>query len=370
MNDIGPTSTHPNEETSPTLVRSFWGMTKSELETQCWNLGVPRVHAATMMSRVYKDLANLHWQDATLPRILRNFTQTNVSFALPKVLKELQSGYDQSVKFLLSMDDGAQIECVLMPESKRITLCVSSQYGCAQACVFCHTGRMGLRRHLSAGEIVAQVVIANRWILDHPEWLKTLGLPPSTLISNLVFMGMGEPLDNVDEVVSAIRILTEPHGMQMGKRRISVSTAGHLEGLSKLIQELPQVRLALSLHAVTDSERSKIMPINRRWPLANLLAALKDLTNRQKHGVMIQYTLIHGINDSEDHAQKLGDLLEGIRTKINLIPLNKIGPSRFDAPERDSIERFRNQLQQRGFRVLVRYSKGQDIAAACGQLVV
>jgi 23S rRNA (adenine2503-C2)-methyltransferase len=287
---------------------------------------------------------------------------------LPHILSAHQSGYDKSVKFLLELADGAQVESVLMPESRRITLCVSSQVGCAQGCVFCHTGRMGLKRNLSAGEIVGQVVLADRWLRQNPGWLDGGGLAPlvGMRVTNLVFMGMGEPLDNTEAVADAVRILVDPYGLALGLRRVSVSTAGHLDGIERISALIPGVRLALSVHSVDDAKRSRIMPINRRWPLAEVVARLRALNS----DVLFQYTMIQGVNDSTEEAERLVELTRGLDAKVNLIPLNPVGPSRLVAPAAEAIQAFRDVLHRAGIRVMVRYSKGQDIAAACGQLVV
>jgi len=285
------------------------------------------------------------------------------------VQSEYESAYDGSVKFLVTLADHNKIEMVLMPESKRVTLCVSSQVGCAQGCNFCHTGRMGLIRNLSTAEIVGQLWLANQWISDHPAWLGKNRLPELQRVTNIVFMGMGEPLDNVEAVGRSISILTDVYGPNIALRRISVSTAGHLEGLERLLEIHPDVRLAISVHSPSSVERSRIMPINRRWPLEELLDRLRAKPNLQKNGLLLQYTLIAGVNDSLEAADKLLEITSGLNVKINLIPLNPVGPSRFRAPAVERIEAFRDRIYDAGIRVLVRYSKGQDIAAACGQLV-
>ena len=350
-------------------MNSFFDMTRSDLEAQCTTLGISAVHARNLLRSAFKQDQERPWLDDGFPKVLgRHFEEGLIDQHLT-VASEHRSGYDGSVKFVMELYDGKQVEMVLMPESKRITLCVSSQVGCAQACTFCHTGRMGLVRQLSAAEIVGQVWIANRWISEHLEWLESAKLPRHQRITNIVFMGMGEPLDNVTAVARAITILTDPYGPAIAKRRISVSTAGHLDGLEELLKIHPDVRLAISVHSADPSERSKIMPINRRWPLGDLMDRLRSLEIQQEHGILLQYTLINGVNDSVEHAKKLIALVAGMNVKINIIPLNPVGPSRFKSPETQSVETFRDEIYRAGIRVMVRYSKGQDIAAACGQLV-
>jgi 23S rRNA (adenine2503-C2)-methyltransferase len=351
------------------IVRNFYSIPRAELEQRCLGAGMPGVHATTVFRTAYKALSDDPWTAPNLPAGIRLAAGADVESTLPVPSKILVSRYDRSVKFLFRLEDGALVESVLMPEKRRVTLCVSSQVGCRQACTFCHTGRMGLMRNLDAGEIVGQVVAANRWIASNPEWLADLNLPKFQRITNVVFMGMGEPLDNVDAVAGAITIMTDPLGLGLALRRISVSTAGHLDGLSRMLAIHPDVRLAISIHSPFEAERSKIMPINKKWPLGDVINALREAPTQNEHGVLVQYTLIHGVNDSLRHAEELVRITCGLSVKVNLIPLNEIDPSRFRGPAANAVESFRDHLHQAGIRVMVRYSKGQDIAAACGQLV-
>lgn len=350
--------------------QDFFQMTRPELESYCRSKSHPAVHAKDLFRSAYKSLEAEPWRTPSLPKALATTLADGVGLEPPKIVESHISGYDSSVKFLLALRDGSQIEAVLMPESNRITLCVSSQVGCAQGCVFCHTGRMGLTRSLTAGEIVAQVVLADLWIRKNPAWLRGIRLESDARVTNIVFMGMGEPLDNVDAVAGAIEILTDPYGLSIGIRHIAVSTAGHLDGLKALLARVPKARIALSVHSVDEARRSKIMPINRRWPLASVLEFLKERQTGGLPGILLQYTMIKGVNDSLDEATRLAELAQGLDAKINLIPLNEVGPSRLVAPEPASIQAFRDVLHARGLRTMLRISKGQDIAAACGQLVV
>jgi 23S rRNA (adenine2503-C2)-methyltransferase len=230
---------------------------------------------------------------------------------------------------------------------------------------------MGLKRHLSAAEIVGQVMMARYWMVQNPEWLQRNQQPVDAKISNIVFMGMGEPLDNVEEVLKAVRIVTEPSGLSLSLKKVSVSTAGHLPGIKRFFERYPTGTLALSLHATNDRDRSRIMPINRKWPAREVLDYLREhyaIVHPKGH-LLVQFTLISGVNDKDEHAAELIELLQGIPAKVNLIPLNPVGPSRLEAPEANYVEKFRDILHQAGIRVMIRYSKGQDIAAACGQLV-
>ena len=350
-------------------IDSFYGLTREALEAWCTLHGFSPVHAKTLFRNAYKALSPVPWSAPSLPRACAALLPLSLSSAPLRLVAEQRSGYDHSLKFLVGLAGGREVEAVLMPETKRLTLCLSSQVGCAQGCVFCHTGRMGLIRQLSTDEIVGQVLLAERWIAAHPEWLQQVRLPASTRISNIVFMGMGEPLDNVDAVIAALRILSDPFGLALGLSHISVSTAGHLDGIERLYAALPKARLALSVHSTDDAQRSRIMPINKRWPLAEVVARLRSILGSDGPPVLLQYTLIRGVNDRLEDAEQLARLSQGLNAKINLIPLNVVGPSRLSAPSPEAIKAFRDLLCGHGLRVMVRYSKGQDIAAACGQLV-
>ena len=351
------------------LSQDLLGLTRAGLTEVVRNLGAPEIHAKTLFRRIYKDLSTNPWSEPTLPLRLVAAMQDKFAVHLPRVKVAHRSAYDQSMKFLVGLGDGREVEAVLMPEKARLTLCLSSQVGCAQGCVFCHTGRMGLVRQLSVAEIVGQVMLAEHWLREHPEWLESTRLAPGTRISNIVFMGMGEPLDNVEAVIDVLSILTDPYGLALGMAHISVSTAGHLVGIDRLYDAHPKARLALSVHSPDESKRSRIMPINRRWPLTEVIGRLRERIGKSGPPVMMQYTMIAGVNDSDADASALAALTVGLNAKINLIPLNNVEPSRLSAPPPERIQAFRDVLHQAGIRVMVRYSKGQDIAAACGQLV-
>lgn len=352
--------------------RDFFSLTLAEVEDYCREQGVAPLHASTLFRAVYKVGDKEPWNAPTLPRQFSQQLAATFVCGTASIAQALLSRYDGTVKFLVQLEGGALVESVLMPEKKRITLCISSQVGCAQACTFCYTGRMGLKRQLSAGEIVAQVVLAREWIKNNPDWSRERHYEPQATVTNVVFMGMGEPLDNVAAVQTSLKIFCEPMGMNMALRKISVSTAGHLDGLRELLANFPDVSLALSLHATSDRDRSRLMPINRRWPITEILDYLRSFYHMRHSDrvLLVQYTVIRGVNDSPHHAAELLKLLEGIPVKLNLIPLNEVEPSRFQSPEPLSLETFRDLIYAGGMRVMVRYSKGQDIEAACGQLVI
>jgi 23S rRNA (adenine2503-C2)-methyltransferase len=260
---------------------------------------------------------------------------------------------DGTEKFLFSLEDEETIESVLIPDGDRLTLCISSQVGCAMGCKFCLTGRLGLIRNLKAFEIVDQVITVSRLILPGR-------------ITNIVLMGMGEPLANFDEVAEALRRITEYMGIS--KRRITLSTAGLVPGMSLLAQKAPEVNLAVSLNASTDRERDEIMPVNKRFPLKSLLDACRKFPLGPRRKITFEYVLISGVNDTVEDAVRLVRLMRGLRCKINVIPLNPHAGIRMKRPPDRTVFEFQKVLVGSGLTALIRESKGQDILAACGQL--
>ena len=351
-------------------MENFYSLSPDKIRGLLEKQGFSQVHFKAVYQYFYQDNADRDKLLQNLPKELIRHLESEYTFAPIAIAKELQSKYDSSVKFLLRLADGELVEAVLMPERARISLCISSQVGCRQACSFCHTGRMGLKRNLSAGEIVGQIVTANQWLKDHPPWLQAVRLTESQRVSNVVFMGMGEPLDNVPELVDALKIMVSPQGLSLAPRRITVSTAGHLDGLKKLVSENLGVGIALSLHIPDAKERSRIMPINRRYPLEEVLTYLRDAQTTKNRHFLIQYTVIAGVNDSLAHAEKLAHLLKGIKVKVNLIPLNSFDATSFKQPDPDDLYAFQGLLLRSGIRSMIRFSKGQDIDAACGQLAI
>ena len=349
---------------------NFYSLSPEQIRSIIEKEGFSQVHFKPIYQYFYRSDADKAKLSERLPNKLLNLFTSNFTFPQMTIAKELRSKYDSSIKFLLKLDDGQLIESVLMPEKARITLCISSQVGCRQACSFCHTGRMGLKRNLNSGEIVGQVLRANEWLSSHPEWLQSVQLPASQKVSNVVFMGMGEPLDNIPELVAALKVMLNPQGLSLAPRRITVSTAGHLDGLKSLIAEKLGVCIALSLHVPDSRERSRIMPINRRYPLEEVLSYLKNAPIPKNRHFLIQYTVIAGVNDSLVHAKKLAQLLSGINVKVNLIPLNSFDATAFKQPEPEDLHAFQGTLLESGVRSMIRFSKGQDIDAACGQLAL
>ncbi len=274
---------------------------------------------------------------------------------VPEVERRTPS-QDGSQKLVLRYDDGARVQAVLMPDADRLTLCVSTQVGCGFGCAFCYTGTMGLERNLSAGEIVGQVMAARE------------GLAAGLRITHIVYMGMGEPLANYTATVKSLRLLTDPQGFAFSPRRITVSTVGLVTGIERLAKENLRVNLAVSLHATSNEIRDRIMPVNKGFAIEELLAACRRFPLPFRQRMTFEYVLLEDVNDSVEDARRLVKLLKGIRGKINLIPFNDWEGSSFARPPMARILDFQTVLLEHGIRATVRWSKGEDIGAACGQL--
>lgn len=294
-----------------------------------------------------KDLS-FHQAEEILSAILKHTTVT-----LPEVVKVDSDG--ETTKFLLRTHDRLEIESVLIPMQAGGTLCISSQVGCRMGCTFCETGRMGLLRNLTTEEIVSQVFIARF----------RLGLK----VRNIVFMGMGEPLDNYDQVMQAIKVLTDPHGLGFGIRQLTISTSGKVEGIYQLLTEKGYIpNLAVSVNAPTDEMRNRLMPVNRKHDMQALYDAMQAFCRQTNREILVAYVLIHGENDTVEHADRLASYLKGLPVKINLIPYNPQSHDRYQAPSPESIDAFNARLRGHGYFTLLRQTKGQPIMAACGQL--
>jgi 23S rRNA (adenine2503-C2)-methyltransferase len=319
--------------------------------------------ARQILQWIYQKGAESFAAMSDLPNALRDRLAAAFTFGGPRVVR-LARAEDSTRKFLLALADGAQIESVLIPAElgERLTLCISSQVGCGMGCAFCATATLGLQRGLAAHEIVDQVLMARRALGDAAR----SGEPQST-ITNIVFMGMGEPLHNYAEVVRAIGILTADWGMGFSPRRITVSTVGLVPQMKRLLEDT-KVNLAVSLSATTDDVRGALMPVNRKYPLQALLSACRELPLPRRKRITFEYVMLAGRNDSLEDARRLGKLLRGIPSKVNLIPFNPFPGSGFASTPRPAIEAFRAALLRQGVHGTIRESRGRDIQAACGQL--
>ena len=275
----------------------------------------------------------------------------------------VEKSRDGTVKFAFSLDDGAVVESVLIPEKGRHTLCVSSQAGCAMGCRFCLTGAMGLLRNLRPAEIVGQVLA----VLEYMIGAGVVRTTPRELINNLVFMGMGEPLANYDNLIAALRILMDERGLEFTERRITVSTCGIVPRIRDLGRDV-RVNLAVSLHAADDETRSRLMPVNRAYGMDDLLSACRSFPLPGKKVILFEYILIKGINDAEGDARRLAEKLQGIPCRINLLPYNVTKSLDYQCPGEEHILQFQKILRDAGYRTFIRSSRGADISAACGQL--
>ena len=351
-------------------------LTLPQLQQWLKEQGEPSFRAKQIYNWLYTHLVTDFAEMTNLPQSLRSRLAQEASIGPIVVRRELHSKDDRTRKILLELPDGKLIESVLMlypplgESSARATVCVSSQAGCAFGCTFCATGQMGFERHLSAGEIVVQVLYFARELRKAP-WVAR-GLPdskPIDHITNIVLMGMGEPLHNYDNVLRALHILNSPDGFNLGARHMTVSTVGLVPAIRKLSQEPLQVHLAISLHAPTDELRGQTMPVNRKYPLSELLAAFEDYIAATRRQVTFEYVLLAGVNDTPTHAHQLGELLAPLAqfAHVNCIPVNATAAG-YRPPEPEAIRTFRDILFQHGVSNSVRAERGDDIAAACGQL--
>jgi 23S rRNA (adenine2503-C2)-methyltransferase len=292
-----------------------------------------------------------------LPLALRDQLSAEFTITTPELVHRERS-VDGTQKFLLRLADGQRIEAVFIPDTPAMTFCVSTQVGCAMACSFCLTGKMGLTRNLTAAEIVGQVRVL-RQALDMQD-----------LNFNIVLMGMGEPLHNYDETMKALRILADEHGLALSPKRITLSTVGLLPALERLAREPIMPNLAISLHAPSDMQREALVPINRKYGVAEIIAACKRFPLKRRSRITFEYVMLAGVNDSPADARALAKLLAGVKSKVNLIPLNAAAGIPYERPSDEAIDGFAKILADHRLIVSVRKSRGRDIRAACGQLIV
>jgi 23S rRNA (adenine2503-C2)-methyltransferase len=334
------------------------GTLPTALEDLAESLGASRYRGRQLATWIYrKGVVELDAM-SDLPRDFRARLTETAEIVLPEV-ERATSSQDGSRKLVFRLADGSRVSSVLMPDDGRITLCLSTQVGCGYACAFCLTGTMGLERNLTAAEIVGQLMAANALLAtEGPE-----------RVTHIVFMGMGEPLANYANLVAALRILTDARlGLSYSPRRVTVSTVGLVPGIDRLGREDLKVNLAISLHAASDEVRARLMPVNRAFDIEALMAAVKryPLTTRQR--VFFEYVMLDGVNDSPEEAQRLAKLLRGVKSKVNLIPFNDWEGSSYRRPPLPRILAFQAILLDAGITTTVRWSKGEDIGAACGQL--
>lgn len=341
--------------------KNLVGLSREELEAEMLAVGLEKFRARQLWHWIYHRGSTDFAEMTTLAKPVREKLADAYIVARPTVVKDLKSA-DGTRKWLLRMPDGQEVESVHIPEEDRGTLCVSSQVGCTLTCRFCHTGTQRLVRNLDSAEIVAQVMLARDMLGEWP------APPDGRMLSNIVMMGMGEPLFNYDNVAKALKIVMDGDGISISKRRITLSTSGVVPMMERCGEEL-NVNLAVSLHAVTDELRNLIMPINRKYPLRDLMEACRNypgLSNARR--ITFEYVMLKGVNDTPADARALVKLLEGIPAKINLIPFNEWPGAPYERSTSRAIQVFGDIVNNAGYASPVRTPRGEDIMAACGQL--
>ncbi|HKQ85741.1 MAG TPA: 23S rRNA (adenine(2503)-C(2))-methyltransferase RlmN [Candidatus Acidoferrales bacterium] len=351
------------DETPAIPAMNLLGQSADELRALAQSLGEPAYRGTQIYHAIYAerrfDLANF----TNLPAAFRKRLAETTTIELPRIVRRHVSG-DGTVRYVLALGSGgrsqkpATIETVFMPEENRQTICISSQAGCAVDCRFCLTATLGLVRNLTAGEIVGQVLVA---LGDNSEALK-----PQT---NVVLMGQGEPLLNYDAVMAALHILLDPNALAISPKHVTLSTSGILPGIERLAKETVRPKLAISLNASTNEQRDRIMPINKKYPIEALLETCARYPLRPWEHLTFEYVLLGGFNDAAEDARRVARLVANLRAKVNLIPWNP-GDLPYQKPDPERIEEFRRILTDKGVRAFVRYSRGQDVMAACGQLAL
>jgi 23S rRNA (adenine2503-C2)-methyltransferase len=327
----------------------------SELASLVGSLGKERYRTPQLLKWLYS-IGIRSFDEMT--NLSKKFQEelNQISFISELLPLRIEQAKDGTKKFLFQLDDGNRVESVMIPEKSRLTLCVSTQVGCAMGCRFCLTGKMGLKRNLTSSEILNQILAARRT------------LPQEVSITNIVLMGMGEPLANYENTLKALSLMAYPDAFKFSSRRITLSTVGLLPGLERLAREKITFQLAISLNASNDETRTRIMPINHRYPLKDLLTFCRRFPLKPRTRITFEYVLMEGVNDSLQDARELVKRLRGIPSKVNLIPLNEAPAIPFKRPSDEKVRAFQEVLMESGLTAIVRASKGSEISAACGQL--
>lgn len=338
------------------MITSVYALTASDWATTFQARGFSLAGLPYWLDGLYKN--NSLWNRHVASNTLESFRQ-EYDFDLPQISKILKSD-DGTVKFQMQFKDNLEVETVLIPFHKRYTICLSTQVGCAMNCSFCYTGTQGLKRHLSAGEIVGQYLKAYQWLTQNYQ---------TALKPNIVFMGQGEPLHNVTEVKKAIEVLSDTKLIGLGRRQMTLSTVGYVPGMNQL-KDFPKINLALSLHSPFDHERNQLIPINQKYPIDEVMQAFDAIPYLQKEFMTFEYLMIQDFNMKDEHVAGLVQLIAHRKAVINLIPFNPFPGSKWNRPNENEIEIFRKKLVSNKLRVMVRTTKGDDILAACGQLKI
>lgn len=340
-------------------MRSFYQLTLTEIENILETIQEKRAHARTLYTGIYKKDFKSFLEIPDLSRNVAHYFHNHFDLKLPTVAKEQVSIDKKTVKFLVQMSDGRTVETVLVPFEKKYTICISSQVGCAMKCSFCFTGTQGLTRNLESEEILAQYLLAFKWLKKN--------MPEKSAPPNIVFMGQGEPLHNIDSVKKCLDILFSTEGLHLGPRQVTLSTAGYLPGL-KSFNDLMGINLALSFHSPFDEQRNELIPLNKAYPIKNIIEQLKKVNLRKRQFLTFEYLIIKDMNHSMEHVEKIYELLNGLPVIFNLIPFNEFPGSPYKRPKMSDVEWFKEELTAKGFHTMIRTTKGDDILAACGQL--
>ena len=348
---------------------SLYDLTLPELTAWVTAQGAPAYRAGQIFRALYQRGVTSPEGMTDLPKGFREAMAREFSGA-PVAIVERQQSADETAKWLSRLADGQLIETVLIPAERRKTVCVSTQVGCAYGCTFCASGQAGFRRNLTPGEIVQQVLLVQRDLAAPPPGpeVPRAGDGPAVRVTNVVFMGMGEPLANYDYLLKAIRILNHPDGLKIGARKITISTVGLVPMIERLAKEGLQIELSISLHAPNDLLRSKLMPVNTKYPLAQLMTACRAYAEATKRLITFEYILIDHVNDGEAEARELVQLLKGLLCKVNLIPCHPTPGTTWACPTMPRMLAFEHCLRRAGILSLLRRSRGLDIDGACGQL--
>jgi 23S rRNA (adenine2503-C2)-methyltransferase len=338
--------------------KSLYSFNLKELESYLVDNGFSKFNADQIFQWVYKKFCFDPALWSNISKKLKEHLNQHIDLSVPKIIWNACS-FDGTRKFLIQFNDNNSVETVLIPAKERLTLCISSQVGCAIGCTFCHTGTMGLKRNLKTEEIIGQFLAVSRFMLDQDDSFKN--------ISNIVYMGQGEPLHNFTNVKKSAYLFMEPRALALGQRKITLSTSGLVPQIEKF-EEFPPVNVAISLHAAHDDIRSELMPINQIYDLKRLFKAIKSIPLKAHRFITYEYILIEGLNDRMEDVEGLVNLLVKKESKINIIPFNEYPQSKFKRPSDEKIRWFKNELLKRGIVTTVRVTKGPDILAACGQL--
>jgi 23S rRNA (adenine2503-C2)-methyltransferase len=338
--------------------RSFYQYNLSELQELFREHKLPPTGPALLFNWHYKKRMT-DACETDLAKVSRAFVAQNMTFDLPQV-DVVHESQDRTVKFLFKLKDGLKVESVLIPFNNKYTICISSQVGCAMKCSFCFTGTQGLKRNLGTEEIIGQFVEAQRWLTTHR--------PEDDKILNIVFMGQGEPLHNFDAVKKACEIFLTKNGLCLAPHKITISTAGYLPGLERWKNEMPKVNIAVSLHSTIKEKRDKLIPINQRYPIEDVVRFAEAIPEGRTRFVTYEYLLIKNFNDSVEDAHATGKFLEGRNAYISLIPFNPFPGTEYSRPEMHEVESFKSILDSYKVPTLIRKTKGDEILAACGQL--